>query len=82
MADRDGAQHIFLVFELQQAELLATVGDFKAPGIELGQPEERIDNSSTVCKPVFRAFGVIAHFGRWPVSERTRESIAAARSVR
>ena len=61
------------------AELLVTVEDLKSRGIHLTSLEERIDTSSAAGELVFHVFGVIAHFERRLISERTREGLAAAR---
>ena len=61
-------------------ELLETVDDLKARGIHLvSRREERLDTSSSAGELVFHVFGVIAHFERRLISERTRDGSAAAR---
>lgn len=60
-------------------ELLETVDDLKAKGINLISLEEKLDTSSAAGELVFHVFGAIAHFERRAISERTRDGIAAAR---
>lgn len=60
-------------------ELLETVEDLKSQGINLISLEEKLDTSSAAGELVFHVFGAIAHFERRLISERTRDSIAAAR---
>ena len=60
-------------------ELLETVDDLKARGINLISLEEKLDTSSAAGELVFHVFGAIAHFERRLISERTRDGIAAAR---
>lgn len=60
-------------------ELLETVDDLKARGINLVSLEEKLDTSSAAGELVFHVFGAIAHFERRLISERTRDGIAAAR---
>ncbi len=60
-------------------ELLETVDDLKARGVDLISLEEKLDTSSAAGELVFHVFGAIAHFERRLISERTREGIAAAR---
>lgn len=60
-------------------ELLETVDDLKAQGINLISLEEKLDTSSAAGELVFHVFGAIAHFERRLISERTRDGIAAAR---
>ena len=47
--------------------------------IDHARPGERLDTSSAAGELVFHVFGSIAHFERRLISERTRDSIAAAR---
>ena len=61
-------------------ELLETVEDFKARGLEFRSLEERLDTSSAAGELVFHVFGAIAHFERRLIVERTRDGIAAARA--
>ena len=60
-------------------ELLETVEDLKARGVDLVSLEVRLDTSSAAGELVFHVFGAIAHFERRLISERTRDGIAAAR---
>ncbi len=64
---------------LSLKELLETVDDLKARGINLVSLEEKLDTSSAAGELVFHVFGAIAHFERRLISERTRDGIAAAR---
>lgn len=61
-------------------ELLTTVAMLKERGIALLSLEERIDTNSAAGELVFHVFGVIAHFERRLIAERTRDGIAAARA--
>jgi len=60
-------------------ELLETVDNLKAQGINLISLEEKLDTSSAAGELVFHVFGAIAHFERRLISERTKDGIAAAR---
>ncbi len=60
-------------------ELLETVDNLKANGINLISLEEKLDTSSAAGELVFHVFGAIAHFERRLISERTQDGIAAAR---
>ena len=60
-------------------ELLETVENLKAHDIHLVSLEESIDTTSAAGELVFHVFGAIVHFERRLISERTRDSIAAAR---
>lgn len=60
-------------------ELLETVDDLKARGINLISLEERIDTTSAAGELVFHVFGAIAHFERRLISERTKDGLATAR---
>ena len=60
-------------------ELLETVDDLKARGINLISLEEKIDTTSAAGELVFHVFGAIAHFERRLISERTKDGLAAAR---
>ena len=55
------------------AELLATVAALKERGIALLSLEEKIDTSSAAGELVFHVFGVIAHFERRLIAERTKD---------
>jgi DNA invertase Pin-like site-specific DNA recombinase len=59
-------------------ELLTTVAMLKERGIALLSLEEMIDTSSAAGELVFHVFGVIAHFERRLIAERTKDGIAAA----
>ncbi len=61
-------------------ELLTTVTMLKERGIALLSLEEKIDTSSAAGELVFHVFGVIAHFERRLIAERTKDGIAAARA--
>ena len=60
-------------------ELLETVDTLKDRGIHLVSLEEHLDTSSAAGELIFHVFGAIAHFERRLISERTRDSIVAAR---
>jgi len=61
-------------------ELLATVEDLKARGINFLSLEEQLDTASAAGELVFHIFGSIAHFERRLISERTHDGLAAARA--
>lgn len=61
-------------------ELLETVEDFKARGLQFRSLEERRDTGSAAGELVLHVFGAIAHFERRLIAERTRDGIAAARA--
>lgn len=61
-------------------ELLETVALLKQEQIDLWSLEEKIDTSSAAGELVFHVFGVIAHFERRLIAERTRDGIASARA--
>lgn len=63
------------------AELLETVKMLRERQIDLLSLEEKIDTSSAAGQLIFRVFGAIAHFERRLISERTKDSIAAARAT-
>lgn len=48
--------------------------------IDLLSLEEKIDTSSAAGELIFHVFGAIAHFERRLISERAKDSIAAARA--
>ena len=62
------------------SELLATVAMLKDRGIAMLSLEEKIDTTSAAGELVFHVFGVIAHFERRLIAERTKDGIAAARA--
>src|SRR4051794_5699912 len=62
------------------SELLATVAMLKDRGIAMLSLEEKIDTASAAGELVFHVFGVIAHFERRLIAERTKDGIAAARA--
>lgn len=62
------------------AELLATVTMLRERQIALLSLEEKIDTSSAAGELVFHVFGAIAHFERRLISERAKDSVAAARA--
>ena len=66
--------------ERSLAELIATVLMLKERGIALLSLEEKIDTSSAAGELVFHVFGAIAHFEQRLIAERTKDSIAAART--
>lgn len=59
-------------------ELLETVEELRNRGIGLISLEERIDTTSAAGELIFHVFGVIAHFERRLISERTKDGLAAA----
>jgi DNA invertase Pin-like site-specific DNA recombinase len=61
-------------------ELLSTVKMLHECGIAFLSLEEKIDTSSAAGELIFHVFGAIAHFERRLISERTKDSIAAARA--
>ena len=62
------------------SELLTTVAMLKERGIALVSLEEKINTASAAGELIFHMFGVIAHFERRLIAERTKDGIAAARA--
>lgn len=61
-------------------QLIETVEDLKARGVELVSLQEHIDTSSPGGQLVFHIFGALAEFEREMIRERTKAGLKAARA--
>ena len=61
-------------------ELIETVTDLAARGIELKSLKENIDTTTSGGKLIFHIFGALAEFERDLIRERTKAGLAAARA--